>query len=108
MASVRDNLEAMLGRGQDTALLRFSLGNLCLQAGESAAAVTHLRQAVTLDPAYSAAWKQLGRALLAAERPAEATQVWAQGIAVAEARGDKQAAREMTVFLRRLDRQADG
>ncbi|MCC5862653.1 MAG: tetratricopeptide repeat protein [Gammaproteobacteria bacterium] len=106
MSRVRDNLETMLARGQDNALLRFSLGNLCLQADDAAAAVTHLEQATSHDPDYSAAWKLLGKARLQAGDAPGAGDAWRQGIAVAERRGDKQAAREMAVFLRRLDREA--
>jgi Tfp pilus assembly protein PilF len=101
---VRDNLEAMLARGQDNALLRFSLGSLCLEGGEHERAAEHLRHAVGHDPGYSAAWKLLGKALVGGERPAAAAEAWRRGIEVAEARGDKQAAREMGVFLRRLQR----
>lgn len=96
-----ENFEQMLASGQDNALLRFSLGNAYLQAGEAWAAVTHLREAVAQDPQYSAAWKLLGKALMEAGEPAEAAEVYTRGIEVAEGRGDKQAAKEMQVFLRR-------
>lgn len=104
MSQVRRNLEAMLARGQDNALLRFSLGNLCLQADEPALAVEHLAEATVRDPDYSAAWKLLGKARVEAGDVAGAEQAWRQGIEVAERRGDKQAAREMAVFLRRVER----
>jgi DNA-binding ferritin-like protein len=35
-----------------------------------------------------------------------AAQTYREGIAIANDNGDRQAAREMTVFLRRLDKQA--
>jgi hypothetical protein len=35
-----------------------------------------------------------------------ARQAWEQGITAAQAHGDKQAEKEMTVFLKKLDRQA--
>ncbi|MEQ9133000.1 MAG: tetratricopeptide repeat protein [Salinisphaeraceae bacterium] len=101
---MRAKLEAMLDGGQDTALLRFSLGELCVKDGDAPAAIPHLQQAVAQDPQYSAAWKFLGRALADAGRNEEAGQAFDQGIAVAEARGDHQAAKEMRVFLRRLAR----
>ncbi len=100
-----ENFLAMLAGGRDTALLRFSIGNEYLKRGEPAAAVEHLRHAVTLDPNYSAAWKLLGRALAEANAPGEAMAAYQQGIAVAEARGDKQAAKEMAVFARRIGTQ---
>ncbi len=104
MPDVRGNLEALLARGQDNALLRFSLGNLYLQRDDPAAAVAHLQQAVAHDATYSAAWKLLGRALLGNGDNDGARRAWEQGIEVASARGDMQAVREMQVFLRRLER----
>ena len=95
-------LEAMLDRGQDSALLRFSLGNEYAGAGDAEQAVRHLRRAVELDRNYSAAWKLLGRSLAGLGRDEEAIGVYAEGIAVAEGQGDRQAAKEMTVFKKRL------
>jgi len=99
-----ENFEKMLAAGKDSALLRFSLGNEYAKAGEAARAVEHLQAAVRLDPGYSAAWKLLGKALAGLQRDDEARQAYAQGIAAAEGHGDKQAAREMAVFLKRLSR----
>ena len=104
MPSIAD-FEAMLGAGRDNALLRFSLGSEYLKAGDAARAAEHLQRAVGHDPKYSAAWKLLGRALAEAGAPEGALAAYRQGIAVAEARGDKQAAKEMGVFARRLEKQ---
>ena len=104
MPSIAD-FEAMLAAGRDNALLRFSLGNEYLKQGDAAKASEHLRRAVERDPKYSAAWKLLGRALTDAEAWHEALAAYQQGIAVAEARGDKQAAKEMGVFARRIEKQ---
>ncbi len=100
--ALRDSLELMLQRGQDSPLLRFSLGGECLKAGDYVAAVDHLRRAVEANPGYSAAWKLLGQAHASAGNPARAATVFEQGIAAAEANGDLQAAKEMRVFLKRL------
>ena len=97
-----DNLETMLRRGQDNALVRYGLGNEYLKLKQLDQAVTHLQKAVELDPTYSAAWKQLGKALAASARTAEAMNAYEAGIRAAEQRGDVQAAKEMRVFLRRL------
>ncbi len=96
------NLRAQCGGPRDGALLRFSLGNALLAADDARGAADELRQAVTFDPNYSAAWKLLGKACLALGDHAGASTAWQQGIQVAQARGDKQAEKEMTVFLRRL------
>jgi hypothetical protein len=102
------NLEKLLGGPRDGAVLRYSLGNEYLKAGHfEQAAIDHLREAAAeIDASYSAAWKLLGKAL--AREPVaahEALAAYEQGIVVAETRGDIQAAREMTVFARRLRRQ---
>ena len=98
-------LERLLAAGKDGALLRFGLGNEYLKLGDAEAAATHLRRAVEFDPAYSAAWKTLGKALVSAQRDDEALAAWREGIAAAERKGDKQAMREMQVFARRLAKQ---
>lgn len=99
-----DRFEALLASGKDSALLRFSLGMQYLKNGEPARAAGHLRAAVKQDPGYSAAWKLLGKALGDSDRPSEAIQAYRAGIAAADKKGDKQAAREMGVFLRRLEK----
>ena len=100
-------LLAQLGGPRDGALLRFALGDACLHAGDTAQAAAAFAQAVVFDPGYSAAWKLLGKARLAQGDRAGAGAAWRQGIAAAQARGDKQAEKEMTVFLRRLERAGD-
>lgn len=99
------NLQKLMGTARDGALLRFSLGSEYLKTGDRENAVTQLREAVTRDPGYSAAWKLLGKALSEAGRPEEALSAYREGIAVAERKGDKQAAKEMTVFARRIEKQ---
>lgn len=101
-ATLIANLRAQCGGPRDGALLRFSLGNALLGAGEPTAASGELRRALAFDADYSAAWKLLGRACLADDDRAGAAEAWRQGIAAARRRGDKQAEKEMTVFLRRL------
>jgi Tfp pilus assembly protein PilF len=92
----------MLERGQDTALLRFSLGNEYRTQEDNRSAAIHLEEAVRLDPKYSAAWKLLGKVLTDLNEPSRAAEIYTQGIAVAEKSGDRQAAKEMAVFLRRI------
>ena len=101
-----ERFEAMLAQGKDSALLRFSLGMEYLKDGDAARAAQHLRAAVTQDRDYSAAWKLLGKALADAGRRDEAITAYREGIEAAGRKGDKQAAKEMAVFLRRLEKQA--
>jgi tetratricopeptide (TPR) repeat protein len=99
------NLERLLAAGKDGALLRFGLGNEYLKCGDAETATVHLRRAVGIDPGYSAAWKLLGKALLAAQREEAALDAWREGVEAAERNGDKQAMKEMQVFARRLAKQ---
>jgi predicted Zn-dependent protease len=101
------SLERLLATGKETALLRFSLGNEYLKAADPRTAVTHLQRTVELDPGYSAAWKLLGKALAESGQRAEALAAYRRGIDVAKARGDQQAAKEMSVFARRLERESN-
>lgn len=103
-----ERFSAMLAAGQDNALLRFTLGNALLVEGHAGEAVLHLRAAVAQDPAYSAAWKLLGRALEQSGALPDAMEAYEMGIKVAEQRGDLQAAREMQVFLRRVKKRSEG
>ena len=100
--ALRENLQLMLERGQDSPLLRFALGQECLKAGDLVAAIEHLRQALDQNPRYSAAWKALGEAHARTGSAERAADVYERGIAAAQAAGDVQAAKEMGVFLRRL------
>ncbi|MBK7647999.1 MAG: tetratricopeptide repeat protein [Betaproteobacteria bacterium] len=97
-----ESLEKMLGGPRDGALLRFSLGNEYLKAGDPAEAAACFKEAVDRDPQYSAAWKALGKARAEAGDNIGCLTAYEQGIAVAEARGDIQAAKEMTVFANRV------
>ncbi len=107
--ALRQNLELMLERGQDSPLLRYALGLECLKSGELVTAIDHLRQALDQNPRYSAAWKALGEAHAKAGSPDRAADVYERGIAAARESGDIQAVKEMEVFLKRLRkaRQAD-
>lgn len=100
--ALSEKLEQLVASGQDSALLRYGLGNEYLKAGRFDNAAEQLRRAVVLDPRYSAAWKLLGQALAAAGRTNEAVQAYENGRRAAEEKGDLQAAKEMTVFLKRL------
>ena len=100
--SMAPRLEAILERGGDSASLRYALGCEYMKAGNPARAAEHLGKAVVLEPGYSAAWKQLGRAQSDAGLEDQAMETYRRGIRVANERGDIQAAREMTVFLKRL------
>jgi uncharacterized protein HemY len=100
-------LEKMLASGEDNPMLRYTLGMLSLKKGMYDAAATHFAAGLKMDPDHSASWKGYGKALMKLERLAQAKEVYAKGIAVAEARGDVQAAKEMKVFFNRLNKAVD-
>ena len=100
------NLEKLLASGKDGALLRYTLGKAYADDEQMAVARTHLQQATLQDPAYSVAWKQLGKAELALGDTDAARKAWEQGMACAQAKGDAQVVKELQVFLKRLDKQA--
>lgn len=96
-----ETFESLLEKGPDSALLRYSLANAYVAESRPADAIEHLIKALEFDDQYSAAWKLLGRCYFDSENYADAVRTYEQGIAVADARGDKQAAKEMSVFLKR-------
>ncbi len=98
----REALEKMLAQGQDNALLRYTLGAIHLKEKSYEAAVEHLQRALELDRNHSASWKLYGKALAGLGRTDEAIEAYDKGIAMAEAKGDVQAAKEMRVFRKRL------
>lgn len=108
MTTLIANLEKMLGGPRDGALLRYSLGNEWMKAGNPATAASCFRQAVERDAQYSAAWKMLGKALTDSGEMQAAVDAYEQGLAVASGKGDIQAAKEMTVFAKRLRKQLAG
>jgi len=97
-------LRALCGGPRDGALLRVSIANLLLSRSENAAVIEELRAALAFDPDYSVAWKLLAKRLADQGDVDGAREAYRSGIAAAMRRGDKQAEKEMTVFLRRLDK----
>lgn len=91
----------MLEKGNDNALLRYSLGNAYFAEQQYPSAIEHLQQAVQHDQNYSAAWKLLGRCHYELQQYEEAVAVYDQGLQIAADQGDKQAEKEMRVYQRR-------
>ncbi|OHV96412.1 hypothetical protein AKG95_16755 [Janthinobacterium lividum] len=102
---MRERLEKLLAQGRDNALLRFGLGDACLKEHDAEQAAVHLAQATVQQPGYSAAWKLLGKALQQLGRLDDAQAAWTTGMTVARQQGDLQAVKEMTVFVKRLQKQ---
>lgn len=102
--SLIDNLEKMLASGKDDALLRFGLGNAYFQNKDYGRAAEHLSKALEFDRTYSAAWKLLGRSRMQLGDADAARRAFEDGIEEAEKHGDKQAVKEMQVFLKKIDK----
>jgi len=100
-----DTFEAMLSRGQDSDMLRFTLGSAYYKEKRYAEANTHLTHAIELNPAYSSAWKVLGRVLADDGQLDKALEAFDAGLAAAQANGDKQVEKEIKVFRKRVVKQ---
>ncbi|MFA4914691.1 MAG: hypothetical protein WC590_13740 [Burkholderiaceae bacterium] len=106
MTDMTTRLQAMLDAGQDNLLLRFSLGKAMFEQDRFDVAIEHLTQALVFDAQFSNAWKLLGRARLALNDQPGARQAFEAGLLAAQTRGDAQVAKEIVVFLKRLDKMA--
>ena len=83
-------------------VVHYGLGSEHLKLGEFAEAAAAFRQAIALQPDYSAAYRELGKALEKQNRQEEAIAAYRQGKEVATQKGDLQTGREIDVFLKRL------
>ncbi len=93
--------EEMLKLGRDNALLRFTLGSAFYKRERFEESCMHLHKALEFSPDYTAAWKMLGRSLMGCEQFEAAVEAFESGLKVANSKGDKQAEKEMKVFLSR-------
>ncbi len=80
----------------------FGLGQEYMQGGVYPEAIVAFANAVRCNPNYSAAYRFLGECFEKSNQPHQAKEVYAKGIPIAEAQGDLEAARAMTVFLKRV------
>jgi predicted Zn-dependent protease len=97
-----EKLEDFLKDNPENALLQYSLGVEYLKIGQPERAIASLRVAIAAKTDYSAAYRELGKAMGQAGLTAEAAAIYRQGIQTAQTNGDLQTAREMRVFLKRL------
>ncbi|MCL4151553.1 UNVERIFIED_CONTAM: hypothetical protein GTU68_045649 [Idotea baltica] len=97
----------MLSRGQDSEMLRYTLGAAYYKEKRYSEAATHLQKAVELKPDYSAAWKMLGRVLSDNDQYQAALDAYDAGLEAAARNGDKQVEKEIGVFRKRAEKQMD-
>lgn len=100
--AMTDNLEKMLASGRDDAMLRFGLGSAYFNSKDYAKAVPHLQACIAHDESYSAAYKLLGKSHFQLKDYQQAKQVLDEGLAIANAGGDKQSVKEIEVFLKKI------
>ena len=99
-----ENLEKMLASGSDSAMLRFGLGSAYFNDKNYQQAIPHLQKCIEWDNSYSAAYKLLGRAQIKLGLSEQAKMTLETGIAKAVLKGDKQTEREISVFLKKLEK----
>lgn len=99
-----ETLKTMLENGQDSLILRFGLAQALLKAKAFDEAIEHLLKALEFDAEYSAAFKLLAKAYMQTGQNILAIDTYEKGIEIAERKGDIQAAKEMKVFLKRLNK----
>ncbi len=95
-------LKQLVAQQQENALFHYTLGNEYLKQQDYEAAIVPLRRSIELNPHYTAAYRELGKALTATGKPEEAMAVYQRGIAIGEETGDLQTVKEIQVFLKRL------
>jgi tetratricopeptide (TPR) repeat protein len=99
-----ETFEELAAQAPGNVMVRYSLGREYLKAERYAEAEREFREAVRLKPDYSAAYRELGRSLVALSRLDEAREVYRQGADIACEKGDLQTKREIEVFLRRIEK----
>lgn len=108
MSSLLERFLSQLAQGRDSAILRLSIATQLHTAERFPEAIAHLRRALELNPAYTAVWMALGQALERDGQIEAAIQTYHSGIATADQNGDRQAQRQMGVYLRRLEKARAG
>ena len=83
-------------------LMHYGLGLEYAKADMHAEAAASLKKALEFKDDYSAAYRELGKALTALGQTDEAVPVYEKGIPIAENNGDIQTAKEMRIFLKRI------
>ncbi len=97
-------LRALLDRDPDDATTWFTLGRTLLDLSRAREAIDAFGHALARNPRYTAAHRDLGRALLEAGEVAEAARVLRGALPLARESGDLQTGREMETFLRRAEK----
>jgi cytochrome c-type biogenesis protein CcmH/NrfG len=99
----RQQLEQMIADDPDDAMSRYFLAMDFVAAGENEEARRRFEEMFALTPEYVPAYLQGGQLLVRMGRPAEAADVFRNGIEVARKQNDEHAAGEMEAFLQQIN-----
>jgi len=102
-----DRIRDQLDKDPDDPMLWFGLGRIFLSLGLPGEAIMPFLAATKLDPEYTAAYRDLGRAHLDCGETSEAARIFAHAITLAEKAGDCQTGREIHVFLKQAEKHGD-
>jgi tetratricopeptide (TPR) repeat protein len=97
-------LRALLEHDPDDPTSWFSLGRALLDLSRWREAIDAFHHALARNPRYTAAHRDLGRALLDAGEVAEAARVLRSALELARETGDLQTGREMETYLHRAEK----
>src|SRR5262245_41879280 len=97
-------LRALLDRDPDDATSWFTLGRTLFDLARWHEATLAFQHALARNPRYTAAHRDLGRALLEAGEVAEAARVLRSALDLARGTGDLQTGREMETYLQRAEK----
>src|SRR5262245_32144532 len=97
-------LRGLLQRDPDDATTWFTLGRTLFDLARWREAIEAFHHALARNPRYTAAHRDLGRALLEAGEVAEAARVLRSALDLARETGDLQTGREMETLLRRAEK----
>jgi len=101
-----EQLRQLAAADPEDALTHFLLGREFATQGLDEEAAGEFRHVLRLQPRYTAAYRQLGNSLERLSRFEEATGIYRSGVEIAAQTGDLQAGKEMTAFLKRLERKS--
>jgi len=100
MATTRlEILKSMVERNPADSFSRYGLAMEYRKAGDLEAAVAEFRALIAADPGYGYAYYHGGQTLEGLGRPAEARELYLQGIEAAARKGDRHAQSELQAAL---------
>lgn len=102
MKTRREMLEGFVAEDQDDSFSRYALALEFDKEGREEEAICHLKEVITRDPSYVAAYYHLGRLLARAGRAPEALDAYRRGLDHAAAAGDQRTRSEIEEAIETL------